>query len=373
MLNQQINNSTHVLRCQDARELSPQEGLSPLDMEIYDRVIEKAVLLLQETEEDYLNYEMVMQAINEDCSIGNIQFLDIVRMLNQKFPDNPILIPSDYGTSLTEVELPDWLVPGLVLRNGLTLFYGEAGSYKTTLTIYLGYSLMTGTDFFGIPIEGNYKVLYVEQDQSLSILKDQVQKIGYPEAMFICCKLPVLWNGKEFNQDFHNTLKALQPDVVFVDAYTSLGIEDITRPQSALCLDVLRRIANEHRISIVITHHENKSGTQMGSALHVAKVDSEVQTTVTTREGDRETVMLSQGKVRGQHIEPIFLSADKNTLHIERRLNMNTAQQVRAMLSEGQDHKTILSRFRGTPQIEAARKALQRTSRGGTRSGTGTS
>lgn len=368
MSNQQPYNSTDVRRSQvitrreDTRELSPEEKLSPLDLEIYDRVIEKARLLPQDTEEDYVNYEMVEQAIKEGCSIGSKQFLDIVRWLNEKLPNNPIHIPSDYATNLTEVELPDWLVPGLALRNGLTLFYGEAGSYKTTLTIYMGYSLMTGTDFFGVPIDGNYKVLYVEQDQSLSILKDQVQKIGYPEDMFICCKLPVLWNGRDFNREFYNTLEALQPDVVFIDAYTSLGIEDITRPQSALCLDALRRIASKYRISIVITHHENKQGTQMGSALHIAKIDSEVQTTLTSKEGNRETIMLSQGKVRGEHIEPIFIAANKDTLHLERRLNMNLTQMIRVMLSEGQDRNTILSHFRGR-QKDSARRILYRLSR----------
>lgn len=350
---QQQADSQVITRREDARELLPQEKLSPLDLEIYDRVIEKARLLPED------EYETVKDAINEDASLGSKQFIDIVQWLNDKFPDNPIYIPSDYATNLTEIELPDWLVPGLALRNGLTLFYGEAGSYKTTLTIYMGYSLMTGTDFFGIPIDGNYKVLYVEQDQSLSILKDQVQKIGYPEGMFICCKLPVLWSGKDFNREFYNSLAALQPDVVFIDAYTSLGIEDITRPQSALCLDALRRIANEYRISIVITHHENKSGSQMGSALHIAKIDSEVQTTVTSRDGNRETIMLSQGKVRGQHIEPIYIEANKDTLHLERRLNMNLTQMIRAMLSEGQDPRTILSRFHGT-QRDSARRTLYR-------------
>jgi len=358
---QQINTQNQpITRREDARELAPQERLSPIDLAIYDKVINKAKQL---PEQDY----WVIDSIKEAAAIGSTKLLTWVQRLNEKFPDSPILIPSDYATNLTEVELPDWLVPGLVLRNGLTLFYGEAGSYKTTLTIYLGYAMMTGTEFFGIPIGGNYKILYVEQDQSLSILKDQVQKIGYPEHMFVCCKLPVLWDGRKFNREFYSSLQALQPDVVFIDAYTSLGIEDITRPQSALCMDALRRIANDCRISIIITHHENKLGTQMGSALHVAKVDSEVQTTVTSREGNREKIMLSQGKVRGEHIEPIFIEADKATLHLERRLNTNLTQMIREMQLSGQDRDTILSHFHGT-QKESSRRILYRLSQ--ERSGT---
>ncbi|MFC1912599.1 AAA family ATPase [Chloroflexota bacterium] len=344
---------------EDARQLLSEEKLSPLDLEIYERVLAKASLLPKETREDCLDYQVVMDAISEDCRVSSKQLLDTVRWLNDKLPDSPIHIPSDYATNLTEVEPPDWLVPGLALRSGLTLFYGKAGSYKTTLTIYMGYALITGTEFFGIPIDSSYKVLYVEQDQSLSILKDQVQKIGYPEDMFVCCKLPVLWDGRDFNREFYKSLEALHPDVVFIDAYTSLGIEDITRPQSALCLDALRRIATYHRISIIINHHENKAGTQMGSALHVAKIDSEVQTTVTSGEGNMEMIMLSQGKVRGEHIEPIYIEANKDTLHLERRINSTLTQVIRGMLSAGQARGDILGHFHGRER-ESARRILAR-------------
>ncbi|MFC2034032.1 AAA family ATPase [Chloroflexota bacterium] len=359
----ELNDNTEVTRPitnrEDARELSAEEQLSPIDLDIYEKVIEKARLLPRQTEEDCMNYKLVINAIAENCGIGSKQLIDIAQWLNNKLPNNPILIPSHYATTLNIIELPDWLIPGLALRNGLTLFYGEAGSYKTILTIYMGYALMTGTDFLGIPVEGNYKVLYVEQDESHSVLKEQVQMIGYPEEMFICCKLPVLWNTRQFNQEFFDTLKALQPDIVFIDAYTSLGIEDITRPQSALCLDALRRIASEYKISIIITHHENKAGTQMGSALHIAKIDSEVQTSITSRDGNRETIILTQGKVRGQHIDPVYIEAQKDTLRLERRLNMNLTQMIRIMLTEGQDRATILSNFRGTPR-NSARRILSR-------------
>lgn len=353
-----------ITRRGQLRELRPEEKLSQLDLENlnFEEALDKILAtdeIREEIGEEWL--DEYRQALMEDAGLGSKKFLDLVKWYNGKFPDNPVLIPSDYGISPAEVELPDWLIPGLVLRNGLTLFYGEAGSYKTILTIYMGYALMTGTDFFGITLDGSYKVIYVEQDESISILKDQVQKIGFAEDIFICCRLPVLWDGKEFNREFHNSLNALKPDVVFIDAYTSLGIEDIARPASALCLDALRRIANKYRISIIIIHHENLSGKQMGSSLHRAKIDSEIQTSVTSRDNNIEKVVLTQGKARGQHIEPIFIKADKNTLHIERQLNMNTARMVREMQSAGMNRQEILSRFRGREK-EAARKALYRLS-----------
>ncbi len=349
-----------IYRREDARALSPEEKLSPLDLKIHEEAWNKITTeVLREHIEDDGYIDDYRESFFEDARIGHKRFLDLVRWYNSKYPDSAILIPSDYVINLAEVELPDWLVPGMVLRNGLTLFYGDAGSYKTTLTIYMGYALMTGTDFFGIPTDGSYKVLYVEQDESPSILKEQIGLVGYPEDMFLCCRLPVIWDGKKFNLDFHNSLKALEPDVVFIDAYTSLGIEDITRPASALCMDALRRIANKYRISIIIIHHENLSGKQIGSSLHRAKIDSEIQSSVTTGEGVMEKMTLSQGKVRGQHIEPIFLKANKENLHIERELNMNLTRMIREMLSAGQDPRTILGHFRGR-QKDSARRIIYR-------------
>ena len=363
---QQANiQSQPITRREDARELTLENKLSPIDLENlnFEEALDRILAtneIQEEIGEEYM--DDYRQVLMEDIGLGSKEFLELVKWHNGQYPDTPILIPSDYGVSPAEVELPDWLIPGLVLRNGLTLFYGDAGSYKTTLTLYMGYSLMTGTDFFNMPIDGNYRVLYVEQDESISILKDQVQKIGYPEHMFVCCKLPVLWNGKDFNQEFFRSLEALKPDVVFIDALTSLGIDDITRPPAILCIDVLRRIANDKNLSIVLLHHENLKGKPLGLRLIIGKIDSELQTSV-SHVGNEDKITLVQGKVRGQHLEPMFFKANKGTLQIERELNMTIARRVQQMVEQGLDRTAILEHFRGTREKAAARKAHQRLPR----------
>ena len=347
---------------EDARELLPDERLSPIDLEnlnfeeAVDRILAINAIREEIGEEHLDDYR---QVLIEDVRLGSKKFLDLVNWYNSKCPDTPILIPSDYAISTAEVVLPDWLISGLVLRNGLTLFYGDAGSYKTTLTIYMGYSLMTGTEFFGIPIDGSHKILYVEQDESINILKDQVQKIGYPEHMFVCCKLPVLWNGKNFNQEFFRSLEALKPDVVFVDSLTTLGIDDIAKPPAILCVDALRRIANTKNLSFVLLHHENLQGKPLGLRLIIGRIDSEIQTSVSSI-GNEDKITLVQGKVRGQHLEPMFFKANRGTLQIERELNMTIARRVHQMHEQGLDRIAILAHFRGTREKAAARKAYHR-------------
>jgi len=354
--------SQPITRQEDARELTPEEKLSPIDLEnlnfeeAVDRILATNEIREAIGEEWLDNYR---QALMEDVGLGSKSILDLVKWYNDQYPNTPILIPSDYGINTAEVELPDWLVSGLVLRNGLTLFYGDAGSYKTTMTLYMGYSLMTGTEFFGIPIDGRYKVLYVEQDESINILKDQVQKIGFPQDMFVCCKLPVLWNGKDFNQEFSRSLEALKPDVVFIDSLTNLGIDDIAKPPAILCIDALRRIANTKNLSFVLLHHENLQGRPLGLRLIIGRIDSEIQTSVSSI-GNEDKITIVQGKVRGQHLEPMFFKASKGTLQIERELNMTIARRVQQMHEQGLDRTAILAHFRGTREKAAARKAFQR-------------
>ena len=90
---QQTNRTSRIIYSpEDARELTPEEKLSPLDLAIYDRVIEKADLLPKDRKEDYLDYQIVIDAINEDCCIGSKRFLDTVRWLNDRFPIELILL-----------------------------------------------------------------------------------------------------------------------------------------------------------------------------------------------------------------------------------------------------------------------------------------
>jgi len=340
----QDNNRTNELesqpitRLEDAKELLPEEKLSPLDYEIYERVIEKAKLLPQETEEDCLNYQMVMDAINEDVHLGSMQFLNIVRWLNEKFPDNPILIPSDYVGDVREATEPDWIIPGVAVRNNTTLIYGDAGVGKTTFYLYLADALMNGSEFAGIQCT-RCKPLIICQDEDHSLLKNHWATMGKTDILPVA-KKDIVWDKKDFNEDFELTLTAYKPDVVFIDSYTSLGIPDITRPESGSVFDATNRMAREHKCAIILIHHTNLSGEQMGSSLHRAKVSSMVS--ITQLGADR--IVVTQEKVRGTHFEPIVIHFNRGTLYM-RRQPRSVKDEVWVLLGEGKSEEEIIGKL----------------------------
>ena len=118
-----------------------------------------------------------------------------------------------------------------------------------------------------------------------------------------------------------------------------LGIPDITRPESGLVLDELRRMAKQHQCAFVIIHHVNKSGEQIGSSLHKAKMDSMVSLV-----NDNNTVILTQEKVRGTKFGEKDIDFDPVTLRMT-DAKMTIKNQVKQLKAQGLNLKEIQSKL----------------------------
>ena len=216
---------------------------------------------------------------------------------------------------IDEVPEPDWLVEGIVVRQGLTLVYGASGVGKTTFCLHLIDALQEGKSFFGRKCKKT-KVLLIEQDQSPPILRGQKRKLGKPEKLAVV-KTQIRWNNA--TRELDGNLEAVltfKPDVVIIDAYTSLGIEDINHPSAGLIFDALRVLSQEYNCAFVLLHHTNRSGTQMGSGLNIAKMDSVLFLKQQAENHGIKTVGVEQEKIKGDKCEDMKLFFDTNTLHM---------------------------------------------------------
>lgn len=241
----------------------------------------------------------------------------------------------DLARDVSEFSEPDWIVEGLVVRNGLTLLYGDSGTGKATLCLYLADAMQEGKDLFGLKCKGG-KVLFVENDESGELLKSHRDKVGLPKNLLVA-KTDVVWEAHgRFNKEFDDMLYYYPSDLLVIDAYTSLGIPDITRPESALVLDELRRRSKEHHHATLITHHTNLSGGQMGSNLHRAKMDSIVSL---SRIG-AERIILTQEKVRGSKFADKILDFNQDTLEMK-EAGVSLKDEVRKLLSQGRNKDEI--------------------------------
>ena len=240
---------------------------------------------------------------------------------------------------VSEFPEPDWIVEGLVVRNGLTLLYGDSGAGKTTLCLYLVDAVQQGKDLFGLKCKQG-RVIFIENDESAELLRSHRDKVGLPAKLSVPL-VDIVWEtaSKKFNKEFGDLLYYESPDVVIIDAYTSLGIPDITRPESALVLDELRRLAREHQCAFVIIHHINKSGEQIGSSLHKAKMDSMVSLV-----NVNNMVTLTQEKVRGTKFDQKVINFDPQTLKmIDAKISLK--DQIKQLKAQGLSLKEIQANF----------------------------
>lgn len=243
-------------------------------------------------------------------------------------------------SDVSEFREPDWIVEGIIVRNGLTMLYGESGAGKTTFCLYMTDAIQKGKDLFGLKCKLG-SVIFIENDESAELLKSHRDKIGLPIPLHIA-NTDITWDAssKRFNKELGDILYYYTPDVLVIDAYTSLGIPDITRPESALVLDEFRRLAKKNHCAMVIIHHVNRSGEQMGSNLHIGKMDSIVSLVSLPS----EKITLTQEKIRGSKFQPKVISFDQQTLGMtDAKLNIIT--QVKLLKAQGFAEKEIISRF----------------------------
>jgi RecA-family ATPase len=245
----------------------------------------------------------------------------------------------DLVTDVSEFPEPDWIVEGIVVRNGLTFLYGDSGAGKTTFCLYLVDAVQNGKDLFGLKCKQGSSI-FIENDESPELLRSLKDIVGLPHILPVA-KVDIVWDGKsqKFNEEFDVILHNYMPDIVIIDAYTSLGIPDITRPDSGLVLDELRRLARKNECAFVIIHHVNKAKEQMGSSLHKAKMDSMVSLV-----NNNNIVTLTQEKVRGTKFSEKTIDFDPITLKMT-EANIPLKDQVKLLKSQGIADKEIILRF----------------------------
>jgi RecA-family ATPase len=280
----------------------------------YEKFIEQADICRENDDESSIR-RLALELIRKECNISLVK-------------------------DVSQFAQPDWIVEGLVVRSGLALLVADSGVGKTTLCLYLADCIQEGKNFFGLKCKRGL-VVFVEQDESPELLRSHKDRVGVPNNLTVA-DIDVSWdaNSRRFNGEFDQLFEFHMPDVLIIDALSSINIPDITRPESALALDELRRLAEQHKCGIVILHHTNKSGEQMGSNLHKAKMDS----MISLSKLEEDKILITQEKVRGGKFEPKTILFDRNNLKMT-EANVSLKLQVRELRNQGVLAKDIINRF----------------------------
>ena len=171
------------------------------------------------------------------------------------------------GKELMEMELPEisWAVPGL-LPEGLVLFAGKQKIGKSFFLLNLGLAVAGGKEVIsGMPIEKG-RVLYLALEDGLTRLQSRLDKmldggVAPRELMFVTRSKKLLEGGLEDIEEF----LVSYPDtrLVMIDVWQSMKPKHKQNAdayeEAYEYLTPLKRLAEEHHVSIVVVQHMRKS------------------------------------------------------------------------------------------------------------------
>jgi hypothetical protein len=180
-------------------------------------------------------------------------------------------IPDPFACASEQIE---WVVYNLIPARGITMIAGEPGAGKTWLALSLARSLTFGDDFLGRRTQ-TAKVLYIDRENPLSLIRDRLQVLFGGSSEFrpwgLWCpdEPPLIGDPRllEFAQ---------QAPVLIIDSMIRFHkADENSATQMAPVMASLRQLATLGA-SIVILHHKSKSETSSyrGSSDIVAGADA---------------------------------------------------------------------------------------------------
>lgn len=184
------------------------------------------------------------------------------------------------------VNKPDrWAIKGTV--GGMTVIWGESGSYKTFLAISMAVAVAQGKDWFGKLVHRG-PVLYIVGEGGIDLFKRRAitaaRAAGVPDEDLADLPLWVIQGAvdltKSSNLDrYVDQMNEIKPVLVIIDTLSRCleGDENKQEVMQAFVTNV-DNIKETFHASVIIIHHANKQGTMRGSTVLLGAADVVINT-----------------------------------------------------------------------------------------------
>jgi len=192
-------------------------------------------------------------------------------------------------TSETPDDVPRILKPVLVFP-GVSMLHSPPGHAKTRLALSIGYACATGDDLMDWTVPEPCKVLYVDAELDPGLIKSWVRRLGPVNNNLVL--LNDKWNyregkpalslaTKEDRAYLRDQIEVYDPKLVILDSLFTLAPPGMLEGKASEDLlpevmNYLLQLVKENR-SILLLHHDRKSGGQYGSMLKTISLECEMQ------------------------------------------------------------------------------------------------
>jgi len=244
------------------------------------------------------------------------------------------IIWNDELQSYTE-EDKEWIIDKLIPSKSIVILTGKRGTLKTFITLAMAYSIATGEPFLEQYETQKGKVIYLDKENGIGIMKNRTSMIERgmdlnikgKELGFICfsqLKLDRLGDIIAIEK----VIEEYKPKVLIVDTYRRcVGFDENDAGKvSELFVDTLRPIVEKYNTSVILIHHNRKSSGQGTSdemdELRGSSDLANYADIILKTERKGEKLILKQLKNRNaQEIEPmqinIIFDEEKNNIKLK--------------------------------------------------------
>ena len=160
--------------------------------------------------------------------------------------------------------------------NSDSMFYGDGGSGKTTLSIDLACHLAAGEDWLGFEVRRS-RVLMIEREGPRPLLRRKIaRKIKFWTGVKIDDRFLLLdepwakftFASEQWRAGVADVIREREVDLLLVGPLTRVGMDEAgTLQQVNAFMELVNdlRLRSGRPLAVVIVHHENKGGTVSGA------------------------------------------------------------------------------------------------------------
>ena len=268
-------NYSQILKSEKALQLYELTKNPLATKEDYEKIISEFQLQDVSTEEKRLRLEIgnyisetnnfkrvnLKRKIQSRWGLNNSDFYLLSQTVEneQESPQKNIFIADEFFE--LDYNNYQWICPGLVPLGELMLFAGGAKVGKSNLVADLVASVLSGTKFLGEKTR-KARILYGACDESMRDLQRRFLDRGIDLIDGVRSNLSFMTDIRLNNlQPFVDYLRTFQPELVIIDNLTTIA-ESIGISENDVAfvnyLTKLKKVAQQHKCTILLIHHENK-------------------------------------------------------------------------------------------------------------------
>jgi RecA-family ATPase len=189
------------------------------------------------------------------------------------------------AASLAGKPVPErqWLVPGWIPMEQVTLLYGDGAVGKSLLALLLGAAAATGTHWFGQPVkqgpvefitaEDSEGELHRRLDDISRETKQPLENMRYLNVSSFADEDAIMaaLNGDghlvktAFYDEVVEVVQDAKPVLLVLDTLADIyGGNEVVRAQARAFVNMLRKIAIAHQLAVVVLAHPSLDGMRTG-------------------------------------------------------------------------------------------------------------